>query len=74
VNRRLVRDGSIGGNISRFFNHACRPNCYSIVVDKKIWIRAGRNIAAGEELTYHYHTGGTAGISCACRPGCKSQL
>ena len=28
----------------------------------------------GEELSYHYLTGGTAGIPCACRPGCKTVL
>ena len=74
VDRRQVRDAAVGGNLARFINHACRPNCYSQVVGDIIWIRAARNIAAGEELTYDYHTGGEAGIACRCRPGCRTTL
>ena len=74
VNRRTVRDASVGGNIARFINHACRPNCYSQVVGDVIWIRAARNIKAGEELTYDYRTDGEATIRCRCRPDCRTLL
>jgi SET domain-containing protein len=74
VNRRWVRDASVGGNLARFINHACRPNCYSHIVDGVIWIRAARNIEPGEELTYDYNTRGAAGIPCRCRPGCLTIL
>jgi SET domain-containing protein len=74
VNRRKVRDANVGGNIARFINHACKPNCYSEVVGDTIWIRAGRNIRKGEELTYDYNTGGEAGIQCRCRPGCTNKI
>ena len=74
VNRRYVRDAEVGGNIARFINHACRPNCYSHVVGDTIWIRAARNIRKGEELTYDYRTDGDATIPCRCRPGCKTRL
>ena len=74
VNRRWVRDGLIGGSIARFINHACRPNCYSQIVGRDIWIRAGRNIEAGEELTYDYYTDGEKVIKCHCRPGCNRWL
>jgi len=74
VNRRIVRDASVGGNLARFINHACRPNCYSQVIGQIIWIRAARRIEAGEELTYDYHTGGEAGMACHCRPGCETML
>jgi uncharacterized protein len=74
VNRRTVVDASVGGNIARFINHACRPNCYSQVVDDVIWIRAARNIRPGEELTYDYNTNGAAGIGCRCRPGCETTI
>ena len=74
VNRRWVRDANVGGNVARFINHACKPNCYSQIVGKTIWIRAGRNIAAGEELTYDYYTDGERIIQCRCRPGCKRTL
>src|SRR5436305_5547037 len=70
VNRRWVRDANVNGNVARFINHACRPNCYSQIDGKTIWIRAGKNIKAGEELTYDYYTDGDRIISCNCRPGC----
>ena len=74
VNNRRVIDGAVGGNIARFINHSCRPNCYTHIVDGTIWIRAARNIAPGEELTYAYNTGGSAGIACRCRPRCSTRL
>jgi SET domain-containing protein len=74
VDDRVVRDAEVGGNIARFINHSCRPNCYSQVIGDVIWIRAGRNIARGEELTYDYRTDGEAVIPCRCRPGCKTLL
>jgi SET domain-containing protein len=74
VNRRWVRDANVGGNIARFINHACEPNCYSHVVGTTIWIRASRNIQPGEELTYDYYTDGEQAISCRCRPGCTRRL
>jgi SET domain-containing protein len=74
VDARTVRDASVGGNIARFINHSCRPNCYSRVLGDTIWICASRNIRAGEELTYDYSTGGEAGIPCRCRPGCATIL
>lgn len=74
VDERSVRDASVGGNIARFINHACRPNCYTQVVGDVIWIRASRNIDAGEELTYDYRTDGDATIPCRCRPDCRTLL
>jgi SET domain-containing protein len=74
VDKKRARDGNSGGNIARFINHACKPNCYAEVVGDTIWIRAAKNIKRGEELTYDYNTGGEAGIPCECRPGCKNVL
>ena len=74
INRTWSRDAAVGGNIARFINHACRPNCWFEVVDKTIWIRASRNIRAGEELTYDYATIGEKTIPCRCRPGCSNAL
>ena len=74
VNRRWVRDANRGGNIARFLNHSCKPNCYVHVVRRDIWIRAARNISAGEELTYDYNVDGQKVIPCACRPGCATRL
>jgi len=74
LNDRWVRDAAVGGNIARYVNHACRPNCYTDVVGRRIWIIAARPIATGEELTYDYNTDGVAGIRCLCRPGCRRVL
>ena len=44
VNRNWSRDAAVGGNVARFINHSCEPNCW-IEVDAKtktIWVRAER--------------------------------
>jgi hypothetical protein len=74
VNRAWSRDANVGGNIARFINHSCRPNCYFEVIDKTIWIRAGRSIRRGEELTYDYRVIGERTVPCRCRPGCPNKL
>ena len=74
INRRWVRDAAVGGNIARFINHSCRPNCYVHIVGDTIWIRAARNIRKGEELTYDYMTDGEGSIRCRCTPGCQRLL
>jgi SET domain-containing protein len=74
VNSRWSRDAAVGGNVARFINHSCTPNCYTHVVDKTIWVRASRKIRKGEELTYDYNTEGDKIIPCKCRPGCKTKL
>ena len=74
VNRRWSRDAAVSGNIARFINHSCTPNCWWEVVDTIIWIRASRSIRAGEELTYDYATIGDKTIQCRCRPGCRTRL
>lgn len=49
-----IIDGAVGGNCARWINHSCIPNC--VPVDKKgsTFIRAARNISAGEELNVDY--------------------
>ena len=74
VNRTWSRDAASGGNIARFINHACRPNCWFDIVGTTIWIRASKSIRAGEELTYDYATVGERTIPCRCRPGCPNTL
>ena len=71
---RTVIDAGVGGNVARFINHSCRPNCYIEISGGAIWIRAARTIRNGEELTYDYNTGGDALIMCRCRPNCQRLL
>jgi hypothetical protein len=72
LSERYVRDAAVGGNLARYINHACRPNCYTQIIGDTIWIRAARTIRKGEELTYDYSTDGEASIPCRCTPGCKT--
>ena len=74
LNRLYVRDAAVGGNVARYINHACEPNCYTQVIGDTIWIRAARNIRKGEELTYDYSTDGDGTIQCRCRPDCKTKF
>ena len=69
INRNWARDAAVGGNVARFINHSCKPNCYIEVTGDMIWVRAARNIRPGEELTYDYNTTGDRTIPCRCRPG-----
>ena len=74
LTNRMVIDAGVGGNIARFVNHSCRPNCYVDIKKGVIWIRAARTIRRGEELSYDYNTDGAGSIPCRCRPGCKRRL
>ena len=49
-----VIDGNDGGNRARWINHSCKPNCESETKGQRVWVRALRNIRAGEELNYDY--------------------
>ena len=74
VNTRWARDAAFGGNLARYINHACRPNCYIEVIGHHIWVVSSRAIRKGEELTYDYNTDGEAGIPCRCRPRCRGTI
>ncbi|MDM0019973.1 SET domain-containing protein [Variovorax saccharolyticus] len=49
-----VIDGNVNGNAARWINHSCEPSCEADEQDGRIYIKALRNIAAGEELSYDY--------------------
>ena len=54
VNEDRVIDALFGGNSSRWINHSCNPNCEADEDNDRIFIKAIRNIQAGEELNYDY--------------------
>jgi SET domain-containing protein len=54
VNEDKVIDALHGGNSSRWINHCCDPNCEADEENDRIFIKAIRNIKAGEELNYDY--------------------
>lgn len=51
----LVIDATRHGNSARWINHSCRPNCEIEEEGHRVFIDAGRDIRAGEELTYDYN-------------------
>ena len=58
IDGRFVCDATKVGNVARFINASCDPNCYTKIINvdgqKRIVIYAKRDIAAGEELCYDY--------------------
>ena len=54
IDEGRVIDANVGGNSSRWINHACDPNCEADEKGGRVFIKALRNIHAGEELNYDY--------------------
>jgi hypothetical protein len=54
IDKKHVIDAKHGGNSSRWINHACKPNCEADEDAGRVFIKALRNIEAGEELFYDY--------------------
>ena len=54
LNRKWTIDGTSRKNTARYINHACDPNCESVQAGMRVFIKAIRFIAPGEELTYDY--------------------
>lgn len=83
LNAHYFIDGNDGGNLARWINHSCDPNCEAMTyVDingdearDRVYIQSIRAIAAGEELSFDYAieiTGAsdpTMGDAWACRCG-----
>ena len=71
LNGRWTIDGSVRKNLARYINHSCRPNAESDVRprERKVFIRAIRNIEPGDEINYDY---GTDYFKAYLKPiGCK---
>ncbi|HJQ93135.1 MAG TPA: SET domain-containing protein-lysine N-methyltransferase [Candidatus Thermoplasmatota archaeon] len=55
LSTRVDLDGSVRSNVARLANFSCDPNCESENEDgRHIWIKALRDIKAGDEITYDY--------------------
>jgi hypothetical protein len=50
-----VIDAGPRGNIAKYINHSCDPNCEAVEEDDRIFIDAIRDIRKGEELVYDYN-------------------
>jgi uncharacterized protein len=75
-----IGDGSHvidGHGAAMFINHSCDPNCETDEIDGRVWVKAIRNIAAGEELTYDYnlYDGDDDEALCNCGAGtCRQTM
>ena len=54
IDEKHVIDAKYGGNSSRWINHSCKPSCQPDEEDGRVFIKAIRDIKAGEELNYDY--------------------
>ncbi|HEY4957129.1 MAG TPA: SET domain-containing protein-lysine N-methyltransferase [Caldimonas sp.] len=54
IDDKHVIDGLDGGNAAKWINHACGPNCEADEDGARVFIKALRDIAPGEELNYDY--------------------
>ncbi|XP_015183838.1 PREDICTED: histone-lysine N-methyltransferase NSD2 isoform X1 [Polistes dominula] len=76
-NNRMI-DAEPKGNLSRFMNHSCSPNCetqkWTVNGDTRIGLFALQDIAPGEELTFNYNLAcdGETRKACLCgAPNCS---
>ncbi|XP_029154906.1 histone-lysine N-methyltransferase NSD2 [Nylanderia fulva] len=76
-NNRII-DAEPKGNLSRFMNHSCAPNCetqkWTVNGDTRIGLFALRDIESGEELTFNYNlaSDGETRKVCLCgAPNCS---
>ncbi|KAM6931412.1 histone-lysine N-methyltransferase SETD1B-A-like [Xenentodon cancila] len=58
VDQDTIIDATKYGNLARFINHSCNPNCYAKIItvesQKKIVIYSRQPISVNEEITYDY--------------------
>lgn len=54
VNSRKIIDAAHHGNVARWINHSCDPNCEALVEKGRVFIYSLRDIKKGEELVYDY--------------------
>ena len=62
LNDKYVIDATSEGNIARWINHSCKPNCRAVLEESedgdarrdRVLIESMRAVRAGEELTYDY--------------------
>ncbi|KAJ3153941.1 Histone-lysine N-methyltransferase setd1a [Geranomyces variabilis] len=80
INADNIIDATKKGNMARFINHNCEPNCSAKVITvagrRRIVIYANRDIMEDEEITYDYQFPiEDDKIPCLCgAPGCRGTL
>jgi SET domain-containing protein len=69
-----IEDGEVvidGHGVGMFVNHSCDANCETAEIKGRVWIKAIRDIAAGEELVYDYNLYDGDEDPAACNCGAK---
>ncbi|KAH8292656.1 hypothetical protein KR044_007087 [Drosophila immigrans] len=80
IDMETIIDATKCGNLARFINHSCNPNCYAKVItiesEKKIVIYSKQPIGIDEEITYDYKFPlEEEKIPCLCgAQGCRGTL
>ncbi|KAG8012210.1 Histone-lysine N-methyltransferase SETD1B-A [Nibea albiflora] len=80
VDQDTIIDATKCGNLARFINHSCNPNCYAKIItvesQKKIVIYSRQPISINEEITYDYKFPiEETKIPCLCgADGCRGSL
>ncbi|XP_062559096.1 histone-lysine N-methyltransferase SETD1-like [Armigeres subalbatus] len=80
IDMETIIDATKCGNLARFINHSCNPNCYAKVItiesEKKIVIYSKQAIGVNEEITYDYKFPlEDEKIPCLCgAQGCRGTL
>lgn len=82
VTTNEVIDARVYGNVARFANHSCQPNCvverWDVGGETCCGLFAKRLIENGEEITFDYGGGNTATKRrkpCMCgEPGCRGLI
>ncbi|ODU44998.1 SET domain-containing protein-lysine N-methyltransferase [uncultured Aquimonas sp.] len=62
LNDDYLIDANVDGNVARWINHSCAPNCQAVLEEDpkgnpqrdRVFIESLRELKAGEELTYNY--------------------
>ncbi|XP_073999250.1 SET domain containing 1 isoform X1 [Rhodnius prolixus] len=80
IDLETIIDATKCGNLARFINHSCNPNCYAKIItidsQKKIVIYSKQQINVNEEITYDYKFPIEEDkIPCLCgAQGCRGTL
>ncbi|XP_033756392.1 histone-lysine N-methyltransferase NSD2-like [Pecten maximus] len=81
LDKNRIIDAGPKGNLSRFMNHCCNPNCetqkWTVNGDVRVGLFALHDIPAGSELTFNYNLEclGNDKTACCCgAPNCSGFL
>lgn len=76
-----IIDATVKGNVTRFINHSCEPNCetqkWAVNGDPRIGFFTLRDLKAGEEITfdYQFQRYGRKAQKCYCEaPSCRGYI